>query len=188
MRWFKLLDSNGEIIGAEAHEEPEFVYRQGNGIVVFCEERKAQGLCAADGSVLYDLYGKETLGEDAAAVAVEIHWDEYNSIVHELPDPEDEEPEIPDDPDGDGKNPMTRAELTEEVAALKKANAMLIGMLLENREDGMTASRSYSEGDLIIVDGTLYKVQSRIASGAALTVGTNVKQTTLAAEIAAVNS
>ena len=186
MRWFKLLDSNGEIIGAEAHEEPAFVYRQRNGVVVNCEERKAMGICSADGSVLYDLYGKESIGEEAVAVAEEIYWDEYNSIVHELPDPEDTEPEIPDDTPEE--KILTRKELTDKVEMLEKMNAMLTRMLLENREDGMTASRSYSEGDLIIVDGTLYKVQSRIASGAALTVGTNVKQTTLAAEIAAVNS
>ena len=83
---------------------------------------------------------------------------------------------------------MTREELTEAVEALEKANAMLMGMLLDNREDSLRASKAYSVGDLIIVDGTLYKAVSRIASGAALTVGTNVVQTTLAAEIAAVNS
>ena len=52
----------------------------------------------------------------------------------------------------------------------------------------MRASKAYNQGDLIVVNGTLLKAISRIANGAMLTVGTNVRQTTLAAEIAAVNS
>lgn len=110
---------------------------------------------------------------------------EYDTILAHLPDPEDDDPEIPD---GSDEKPMTRAELTEAVAALEKANTMLTGMLLENREEEMKASRAYSPGDLIVVNGTLFKAISRIASGAALTANTNVIQTTLAAEIAAVNS
>lgn len=182
MRWFKLLDAEDTIVGAEAHEEPAFVCRQKNGVIVNCEERKAQGLCSADGSVLYDFGSRGNLGEDAEALAVEIDWQEYNSIVHELPDPEDEvEP-------GDGDVILTRAELTAEVTELKEMNLMLVKMLLDNREDSMKASKSYCEGDLIVVGNKLYKALVRIASGAVLTVGTNVKQTTVAAEIAAVNS
>lgn len=182
MRWFKLLDAEDTIVGAEAHEEPAFVCRQKNGVIVNCEERKAQGLCSADGSVLYDFGSRGNLGEDAEALAVEIDWQEYNSIVHELPDPDDE-----DDPE-DEDVVLTRAELTEKVAMLEKMNAMLTRMLLENREDSMKASKVYSGGDLIVVNGELYKALTRIANGAALTVGTNVMRTTIAAEIAALKS
>lgn len=186
MVYIKVLDPEGAVVRAEALEYPGYVkYDTIHSMLLRCAAADATGILSADSSAAYNL-GSTGIGADYSAEIID--FAEYDSIrIHET-DPEDTEPEIPDDPDGDGKNPMTRAELTEEVAALKKANAMLIGMLLENREDSMRASKTYSEGDLIIVDGTLYKVQSRIASGAALTVGTNVKQTTLAAEIAAANS
>lgn len=54
-----------------------------------------------------------------------------------------------------------------------------------NHEDSMTATKAYSSGDLMIVNGTLYKASTSIANGATLTVGTNVTATTVAAEIAA---
>lgn len=187
MRWFKLLDGSGTLTGAEEHAEPLFVHRQTNGVIIIGDEVLAQGLVSADGARIYQLDGKEPLDEpDVTLTAVEIYGTEYDEIIRDLPDPEDEDPDIPDDPDGGGETPMTRAELTKKVEELEKTNTLLMGMLLENREDGMRASKAYSEGDLIVVDGTLYKAVSRIASGAALTVDTNVTQTTLAAEIAAV--
>ena len=54
-----------------------------------------------------------------------------------------------------------------------------------NHEDEMKASKAYSAGDLLIVNGTLYKATTSIANGAALTVGTNVSATTVANELAA---
>ena len=53
-----------------------------------------------------------------------------------------------------------------------------------NRETGMAATKNYSAGDLMIVDGTLYKATASIASGSTLTVGSNVTATTVAAELA----
>lgn len=186
MRWFKILDGE-TLTAAEAHESPLFVRRLRNGVVDLCSETQAQGITALDQEQYYQLAGREALGGDVSLTAEEITEQEYQEITRDLPDPEDDDPEIPDG-SGEEERPMTRAELTEAVAALEKANTLLTGMLLENREDGMKASKAYSVGDLIIVNGTLYKAQSRIASGAALTVGTNVVQTTLAAEIAAANS
>ena len=58
-------------------------------------------------------------------------------------------------------------------------------IITANREDGMTATQAYDEGDLLIVNGTLYKASTSIANGATLTVGTNVTATTVAAELAA---
>ncbi len=185
MRWFKILDGE-TLTAAEAHESPLFVRRLRNGVVDLCSETQAQGITALDQEQYYQLAGREALGGDVSLTAEEITEQEYQEITRDLPDPEDDDPVIPDG--SDPAAPMTRAELTEAVAALEKANTLLTGMLLENREDDMRASKSYSAGDLIIVAGTLFKAQSRIASGAALTVGTNVVQTTLAAEIAAVNS
>ena len=189
MKWYKLLDADGQLAGAEEFAEPLFVYRARNGTVINCGEREAQGVVSGDQTQIYQLDGKPEIGiSDVALTAVEISGMEYDELVRDLPDPEDIDPVIPDGSDEEAEQPMTRAELTEAVAALEKANTLLTGMLLENREDDMRASKAYSAGDLIIVNGTLYKAISRIASGAALTVNTNVKQTTLAAEIAAANS
>lgn len=189
MRWFKLLDNSGKIIGAEAIEEPSFVVRLKNGTVQTTgNERTAQGVVSADGSALYQLVGRPLLNDpDVRCMAQEITEGEYQEIMQDPPDPEDDDPEIPDGSDPETK-PMSRAELTEAVEALEKANTLLTGMLLENREEEMKASRAYSPGDLIVVNGTLYTAISRIASGAALTANTNVQQTTLAAEIAAAKS
>ena len=60
-------------------------------------------------------------------------------------------------------------------------------IITANREDSMTATKAYVSGDLIITGGKLYKATTSIANGAALTVNTNVSQTTVAAEIAAVS-
>lgn len=184
MRWFKILDGE-TVAAAEAHETPLFVRRLKNGVIDLCSEAQAQGITALDQEQYYQLAGREALGGDVSLTAEEITEQEYQELTRELPDPEDDDPEVPD---GSDERPMTRAELTEAVAALEKANTMLTGMLLENREDDMKASKAYGVGDLIVVNRELYKVVSRIASGAALTVGTNVKKTTLAAELAALNS
>ena len=54
-----------------------------------------------------------------------------------------------------------------------------------NREDSMKATKAYVQGELMIVNNTLYKASTSIANGATLTVNTNVTATTVAAEIAA---
>ena len=184
MLYLRILDAE-DVERVEAHENPVYVHMTKNGIYS-CEERQAQGVAALDGSVIYQLAGKESLGLDNGYTAYPMYQAEYEEWIqtHDLPDPEDDDPEIPEDED----TPLTRAELTAKVAELEEQNAMLIGMLLENHEDSMKASTAYRAGDLIVVDGKLYKAIAYIANGATLTVGTNVTQTTVAAEIAAVNS
>lgn len=186
MVYIKLLDQGGALVRVEELETPGWVrYDEPHQMLLRCAKEQAQGMISADASAVYN-FGE--IGVGAELTAEIITPAEFDTLQVDLPDPEDEDPDIPDDPDGGGETPMTRAELTKKVEELEKTNTLLMGMLLENREDGMRASKAYSEGDLIVVDGTLYKAVSRIASGAALTVDTNVKQTTLAAEIAAVNS
>ena len=51
-------------------------------------------------------------------------------------------------------------------------------------ETTTTASKNYAVGDLLVYDGKLYKVTSAIATGATITVGTNVTQTTVESQIA----
>lgn len=45
------------------------------------------------------------------------------------------------------------------------------------------ASRAYSVGDYLILNGTLYRVKTAIASGGTITVGTNVVATTVSKEV-----
>ena len=52
-------------------------------------------------------------------------------------------------------------------------------------EDAMVATQNYSVGDLLIVGNTLYKVTAAVSSGAALVVGTNVTETTVAEQLLA---
>ena len=52
-------------------------------------------------------------------------------------------------------------------------------------EEAMTATKNYSVNDLLIVGNTLYKVTAAISSGAALVVGTNVTETTVAEQLLA---
>lgn len=51
--------------------------------------------------------------------------------------------------------------------------------LIAPTEKAYTATRAYAVGRLLIVDNHLYKAQTAIASGATLTVGTNITATTL---------
>jgi hypothetical protein len=53
----------------------------------------------------------------------------------------------------------------------------------EYQESTTTASRAYSEGDIVNVNGTLYVVTSTIASGGTFTPGTNCIATTLGKSI-----
>lgn len=65
----------------------------------------------------------------------------------------------------------------------KKVNAqrnMIAGV-----EEAMIATKNYAVGDLLIVGNTLYKVTAAISSGAALVVGTNVAETTVAEQLLA---
>jgi len=179
MYFIKLLE-NDEVVGAEQLEVLEYVRQDTNGNNIRCSVLSAQGIISLDGGSIYQLDGKPAM-VGGYKIAVFIDGDEYSEIIQELQD------EDPDDDIPASDEALTREELTAKVAKLEEMNTMLTGMLLENREDSMKASKVYSEGDLIIVNGELYKVLAKIANGSLLTVGTNVKQTTIAAEIAALS-
>lgn len=78
----------------------------------------------------------------------------------------------------------TKLYISKELDASRKLMELII---TANREDSMTATKAYTTGNLLIVNGTLYKATTSIANGATLTVGTNVTATTVAAEIAALS-
>ena len=57
--------------------------------------------------------------------------------------------------------------------------------LIAGIETGFVASKPYAVGDMLIIEDDLYKVASSIASGATITVGTNVTKTTVAEQLLA---
>lgn len=57
--------------------------------------------------------------------------------------------------------------------------------LIAGIETGFVASKPYAVGDMLIIGDDLYKVASSIASGATITVGTNVTKTTVAEQLIA---
>lgn len=71
------------MVAVEAHPSPVYVYKQANGVLVRCTERKAQGILSIDGGTVYQLYEKEVLG-NATMTAMVITTTEYLSLVNEL--------------------------------------------------------------------------------------------------------
>lgn len=126
MIYIKVLKDDA-VVAVEAHPSPVYVYKQANGVLVRCTERKAQGILSIDGSTVYQLYEKEALA-NATMTAMVITTTEYLSLVDTL-DKEDTEPEIPEDTTEE--EVLTRAELTAKVAALKEelaATKVLLGV------------------------------------------------------------
>ena len=67
---------------------------------------------------------------------------------------------------------------------LSASQTLMELIVTANREEAMKATKAYTTGNLIIVNGTLYRATTSIANGANLTVGTNVTATTIATELA----
>ncbi len=133
MIYLKILE--GDDISLYAIEDPIYVLRQTNGQIVRCEGgKKVQGILSPDGSEIWQLPGRESLGEDYP-VAQEITMAEYDELLAlqnqpEEPDPEDTDPEIPE-----GVDPatvLTRAELTEKVNELDEALILLLSGVTED--------------------------------------------------------
>ena len=84
--------------------------------------------------------------------------------------------------------------LAAEVAAASEAsadNTAQMNNLLASVapvEASTTASANHSAGELLVLNGKLYKASTAIVTGDTLTVGTNITATTLAAELAALNA
>ena len=134
---FKILDDEGVVVGAEAYEDPApyVKMQERNHILVRCSEPDAEGLLASDNNTIYRLEGR-TLNSDEVTdlTAVFITDAEYDEIILVLdpPDPEDEDPEIPDGTDEE--EVLTRAELTELVRQLEQRNDFLEECLMEMSE------------------------------------------------------
>lgn len=117
MIYIKVLKDD-TVVAVEAHPSPVYVYKQVNGVLVRCTERKAQGILSIDGGTVYQLYEKEALA-NATMTAMVITTTEYLSLVDTLDkeDTEDTEPVVPEDTTEE--EVLTRAELTAKVTALE---------------------------------------------------------------------
>ena len=123
--------SGETMIGLEAIDSPVYVMLQKNNVVVRCLEPMAQGIVSLDGSEIYQLDGKTSLG-DGYSLAVPITIAEYDELAANYErdeDPEDTDPEVPDGTvEGDV---LTRAQLTAKVAELEEqlaATKILLGV------------------------------------------------------------
>lgn len=117
MIYIKVLKDD-TVVAVEAHPSPVYVYKQANGVLVRCTERKAQGILSIDGGTVYQLYEKEALA-NATVTAMVITTTEYLSLVDTLDkeDTEDTDPVVPEDTTEE--EVLTRAELTAKVTALE---------------------------------------------------------------------
>lgn len=117
MIYIKVLKDD-TVVAVEAHPSPVYVYKQANGVLVRCTERKAQGILSIDGGTVYQLYEKEAL-ENATMTAMVITTTEYLSLVDTLDkeDTEDTDPVVPEDTTEE--EVLTRAQLTAKVIALE---------------------------------------------------------------------
>ena len=117
MIYIKVLKDD-TVVAVEAHPSPVYVYKQANGVLVRCTERKAQGILSIDGGTVYQLYEKEAL-ENATMTAMVITTTEYLSLVDTLgkEDTEDTDPVVPEDTTEE--EVLTRAQLTAKVTALE---------------------------------------------------------------------
>lgn len=123
--------SGDTMIGLEAIDSPVYVMLQKNNVVVRCLEPMAQGIVSLDGSEIYQLDGKTSLG-DGYSLAVPITLAEYDELAANYEDDTDTEDTDPEIPEGTEEGDvLTRAELTAEVAALKEqlaAAKILLGV------------------------------------------------------------
>ena len=115
MIYIKVLKDD-TVVAVEAHPSPVYVYKQANGVLVRCTERKAQGILSIDGGTVYQLYEKEAL-ENATMTAMVITTTEYLSLVDTLEDTEDTDPVVSEDTTEE--EVLTRAQLTAKVTALE---------------------------------------------------------------------
>ncbi|MBQ7670547.1 MAG: hypothetical protein IJS45_07495 [Clostridia bacterium] len=127
--------ADGDPAGVEAIEDPIWIkYHERNRRIIECPRFEAIGVVSSDGSKIFMLNGNELSGVVEETIdAVIISQSEYEEYIatHPEEDPEDEDPEIPEDP---GDEILSRAELTAAVRELQAQNEMLEECLLEMSE------------------------------------------------------
>lgn len=115
--YLNAYDEQDNLTGTEAIAEPVFVCRQiSNGCLVRCDEQDAQGIVSADGDRIYLIRGQMPNGVKEP-YAEFITKTEYEAALAAAPDPEDEDPDVPEGVEEE--TILTRAELTERIAFLE---------------------------------------------------------------------
>lgn len=76
----------------------------------------------------------------------------------------------------------------EGFAADAETAATSVSAMMATVESTTTASKAYSVGDYLVLNGKLYEVTTAIARGGTLTVGTNISETTAGSELTSLNS
>lgn len=107
MVYIKVLDHEGEVRRVDALNDPFYVHRE-RGVLTRCREADAEGMLLD--SELVVNYGTG-LGAELTAVVIPIA--EYDTLLVDAPDPEDNDPEVPEGSTDPAL--MTRAELTAKV-------------------------------------------------------------------------
>ncbi len=131
MVYIKVMQGD-TLITAEAHDSPAYVCRQTkNNLIVRCSEQNAQGILSLDGSTVYQLDGKASLGLEDGCTAYYIYMTDYEEIIAgmESTDEEDTNPIVPEDTTEE--EILTRAELTAKVLSLEEqleAAKILLGV------------------------------------------------------------
>lgn len=131
MVYIKVMQGD-TLITAEAHDSPAYVCRQTkNNLIVRCSEQSAQGILSLDGSTVYQLDGKASLGLEDGCTAYYIYMTDYEAIIAgmENTDEEDTNPVVPEDTTEE--EILTRAELTAKVLSLEEqleAAKILLGV------------------------------------------------------------
>ena len=119
-----------------ALRDPIYVIRQKNGVAVRTDKaKKAQGLLDPGGQELWQLLGREPLGDTCATVEP-VSPEEYeaHSLPEPEPDPEDTQPRLPEGVEE--SSVLTRAELTERVRLLEEELAKAMALLYPQGEEG----------------------------------------------------
>jgi hypothetical protein len=130
MRYFKVMNSAGEIVAVEQHENPTyFRWQVRNSIKILCSETLAQGVVSLDGSTVYQLEGRDALPLKDLLTAAMISQVDYEALLNEVEDPEDSTPVIPEHVDE--TMVLTRAQLTEKVNELSEAIDLLLSGVTE---------------------------------------------------------
>lgn len=130
MRYFRVRNISGEIVAVEQHENPAYVrWQVRNSMKILCSETLAQGIVSLDGSMVYQLEGRDALPLEGLLLAEMISQVDYEALINQVEDPEDSAPVIPEDTDE--ATVLTRAQLTEKVNELSEAIELLLSGVTE---------------------------------------------------------
>ena len=123
MEYYKVY-RGGTLIGVESSPDPAFVkWQERNNMIILCSKEEAEAIISdKDGETVFLLPGKQLHGVEtdlSAVLVTQAEYEEALGIIGQTPDPEDENPEIPDGQTDE--EIMTRAQLTSAVLELQDA-------------------------------------------------------------------